>query len=254
MIFLVSAWMIGTFFVSLSFDCILLFGFVSQSDQTQLFSTTPISSAWHPELQQKDANYDYPTALLAIFGIGIVLDFLVLCLPLRPIYKLQLKWTKKLKIYAILWLGIFVVVCASVRFYYAHLQLNAVFTATTEQKATITVDSSLWSKLEPSASIIAACLPTYGPLVRKHSLGSMVKSFADFFSIRSGSRTSASSHGKFYTAKDYNGANGSWHELRPHDHDHETTIEASSSQDLKEPEASYIHTTSEFSVTHQGRI
>ncbi|KAI4157563.1 MAG: hypothetical protein LQ342_008185 [Letrouitia transgressa] len=244
MIFLVSAWMIGTFF-------------------TQLFSTTPISSAWHPALQQKDANYDYPTALLAIFGIGIVLDFLVLCLPLRPVYKLQLNWSKKIKVYAILWLGIFCVVCASVRFYYANLQLTAVFTATQTEKATITVNSSLWSKLEPSASIIAACLPTYGPLVKNRTIGSMVKSAAGFFSLRSGSRTSASDPSKYYnskeynskdhSSKDYNGVNHSWHELRSH-HEHETKIEANSTQSLNKPGARYIRTTSEFTITDEERL
>lgn len=236
MIFLVSAWMIGTFF-------------------TQLFSTSPISSAWHPALQLKDANYDYPTALLAIFGIGIVLDFLVLCLPLRPIYKLQLKWSKKLKIYAILWLGIFCVVSASVRFYYAHLQLDVVFSATAQDKAHITVKSSLWSKIEPSASIVAACLPTYGPLAQKCNFGSMVKSAVSFFSIRSGSRTSASGPSKYYSSENYNGgAKHNWYELHPQDHSHETKIEASSTQSLNKPEASCIRTESEFSITHQGRV
>ncbi|KAL8915819.1 MAG: hypothetical protein Q9172_006632 [Xanthocarpia lactea] len=233
MIFLVSAWMIGTFF-------------------TQLFSTSPISSAWHPELQLKDANYDYPTALLAIFGIGIVLDFLVLCLPLRPISKLQLKWSKKIKIYAILWLGIFCVVCASVRFYYAHLQLSKVFLATAQEKATITVNSSLWSKLEPSASIIAACLPTYAPLFKHWSTGSMLKSAASFFSFRSGSRSSVSDQSKVYKPEEYNGVNHRWHELRPHIHDHETKIEGGPTQSHGKSDARYIHTTSEFTMTDYG--
>lgn len=235
MIFLVSAWMIGTFF-------------------TQLFSTSPISSAWHPALQLKDANYNYPTALLAIFGIGIVLDFLVLCLPLRPIYMLQLKWSKKIKIYAILWLGIFCVVCASVRFYYAHLQLDVVFSATAQDKANITVNSSLWSKLEPSASIIAACLPTYGPIMQKRSFRSIFKSAVSFFSVHSGSRNSAASPSKYSDSENYNGAKHSWHELRPHDYSHETKIQAGSTQSLNKPGASYIRTESEFSITHQGRV
>ncbi|KAL8848317.1 MAG: hypothetical protein Q9221_006671 [Calogaya cf. arnoldii] len=232
LIFLVSAWMIGTFF-------------------TQLFSTSPISSGWHPDRQLRDANYDYPTALLAIFGIGIVLDFLVLCLPIRPILKLQLKWSKKIKVYAILGLGIFCTVCASVRFYYANLQLHVVFQATAQEKATITTNSSLWSKLEPSASIIAACLPTYGPLFKNRTLGSMFKSAASFFSIRSKSRSSAFDPSKGQGSEEYNGANGSWHELRPHNYDHETKIEAGSTQSHGEADASYIRTRSEFGVTHQ---
>ncbi|KAI4193814.1 MAG: hypothetical protein LQ346_003824 [Caloplaca aetnensis] len=244
MIFLISAWMIGTFF-------------------TQLFSCSPISSAWHPERQLIDANYDYPTALLAIFGIGIVLDFLVLCLPLRPIAKLQLKWSKKLKIYAILWLGIFCAVCASVRFYYAHLQLDAVFVATAQQKAAITVKAALWSKLEPAASIIAACLPTYGPLLKNSNVGSLFKSAASFFSIRSlRSRGSASEpskvrhhHASSSEEGGYGaGVNHSWHELRPHNYDHETKIEAGSTRSQGEAtDIGYIRTTSGFTIAHQGK-
>lgn len=226
----------------------------SQNDQTQLFSTSPISSAWHPALQLQDSNYDYPTALLAIFGIGIVLDVLVLCLPLRPIYKLQLKTSKKIKIYAILGLGIFCVVCASVRFYYTYLELDAVFVATAEEKAVITTNASLWTKLEPSASIIAACLPTYGPLVQKHSFGSMAQSAAKFFSIRSRSRTSTNGPSKYYKSDNYNEISHGWHELRPHNHSHETKIETSSTQTLNKPEASCIRTTSEFTMTHQRSV
>ena len=226
----------------------------SQYGQTQLFSTTPISSGWHPALQLQDANYNYPIAFLAIFGIGIVLDVLVLCLPLRPIYKLQLTWSKKIRISAILWLGIFCVVCASVRFYYTHLQLYVVFNATATEKAHITVNASLWSKLEPSASIIAACLPTYGPLVQKRNIGSVAKRAAKIFSIGSGSRTTTSGHSRHYSPGDYDGVNHGWHELRPQNPSHETTIEASSIQSLQKPEAKYIRTTSEFTVTDGERL
>ncbi|KAL9640529.1 MAG: hypothetical protein Q9204_000676 [Flavoplaca sp. TL-2023a] len=215
--------------------------------------TSPISSAWHPDRQLRDANYDYPTALLAIFGIGIVLDFLVLCLPLRPISKLQLKLSKKLKIYSILWLGIFCAVCASVRFYYAHLQLQVVFMATAQEKATITTSSSLWSKLEPSASIIAACLPTYGPLFRNRTLGSIFKSAASFFSIRSKSRSSASDRSKSQKSEEYNGLHHRWYELHQRNYDHETKVEAGLGQNHGEADANYIRTTSEFEVAHLRR-
>ncbi|KAL8936566.1 MAG: hypothetical protein Q9216_004868 [Gyalolechia sp. 2 TL-2023] len=200
---------------------------------------------------KRDANFDYPTALLAIFGIGIVLDILVLGLPLRPISKLQLKWTKKIKIYAILWLGVFCVVCASVRFYYAHLELDAILVAKTQDKATITANAALWARLEPSASIIAACLPTYMPLVRRSTLGSMVKSAATFFSIRSGSRSSASDSSKCHRSKEYTGFHRRWYELRPYHYDYEAKIEAGCRQDHGEPDARGIRTTSEFMVTHQ---
>ncbi|KAF4624593.1 hypothetical protein G7Y89_g13577 [Cudoniella acicularis] len=233
-IFLVSAWMIGTSF-------------------TQLFSTTPISSAWHPERQLKDANYDYPTALLAIFGIGIVLDFLVLCLPLRSIYKLQLKWANKIKVSLILWLGIFCVICASVRFYYSYKQLAVVFEATAQDKGSITIMAAMWSKLEPSASIIAACLPTYGPLLSHSSIGSMVKSARSFFSISSRNRSrSISGANKEYDSRDDNVPGHNWHELRPNTRSHKVDTEANSTQSLTRPNNGYIGTASEITVAHQS--
>ncbi|KAF1953776.1 hypothetical protein CC80DRAFT_595667 [Byssothecium circinans] len=223
-IFLVSSWMIGTFF-------------------TQLFSTSPISSAWHPERQLLDANYDYPTALLAIFGIGIVLDFLVLCLPLQPIWNLKLSLANKIKVSLVLWLGIFCVVAASVRFYYSYRQLKVVFLATAQEKGTITVLASLWSKIEPSTSIIAACLPTYGTLFSNTGLSSMIRSALSFFSVSS--RTA----GSFNFSKDLNHSdksgdkNGKWHELTP---SNKTDIESSSMQSLTRPENGYIRATSEI--------
>ncbi|KAF2732224.1 hypothetical protein EJ04DRAFT_566122 [Polyplosphaeria fusca] len=246
-IFLVSSWMIGTFFVGLPARYSMR-NLPNEFHQTQLFSTSPISSAWHPDRQLLDANYDYPTALLAIFGIGIVLDFLVLCLPLRPIWQLQLTLANKIKVSLILWLGIFCVVAASVRFYYSYRQLSLVFVTTAQEKGTITVKASLWSKIEPSASIIAACLPTYGPLFSNFGMSSMIRSTLSFFSISS--RTAGSSN--FSKDANYNNhpgdKNGKWHELTP---SNKTEIESSSTQSLTRPENGDIRVTSELRTTHQ---
>jgi len=209
--------------------------------QSQFFSTSPMSSAWHPDRQLIDANYDYPTALLAIFGIGIVLDFLVLCLPIQPISKLQLKLANKIKISLILWLGVFCVICASVRFYYSYKQLQVVFEATAQEKASITVMASLWSKLEPSASIIAACLPTYGPLLSHSSFKSLLQSARSFFSI--GSRSGSNSNTGVTKEGDFNDTNvpgHNWHELRTNTNSHKTDVEANSTRSLINPKNGHI--------------
>lgn len=220
-------------------------------DQTQLFSTTPISSAWHPDRQLIDANYDYPTALLAIFGIGIALDFLVLCLPLRPIWSLKLSVANKIKVSMILWLGAFCVVAASVRFYYSYRQLNAVFVATAQEKGTITILSSLWSKIEPSTSIIAACLPSYGPLFANRGMPTMIRSTLSFFSIRSRTAGSSNFSKNAINSDNPSDKNGKWHELTP---SNKTDIETSSTQSLTRPENGYIRATSEIKQTHQTTI
>lgn len=85
----------------------------------------------------------------------------------------------------ILWLGDFCVVVASVRFYYSYRQSSLVFITTAQGKGTITVLSSLWPKVEPITSIIAVCLPTYGPLFANRGLGSMIRSTLSLFSLSS---------------------------------------------------------------------
>ncbi|KAF2437711.1 hypothetical protein P171DRAFT_478002 [Karstenula rhodostoma CBS 690.94] len=131
--------------------------------EIQFFSTNPISSAWHPERQLVDLNHDYPTALLAIFDIGIVLDFPVLCPSLRPIWQLQLLLANKIEVSLILWLGNFCVGASSVRFYYSYRQFNVVFVTTAQEKGTIAVQSSLWSRIERAApSLLHSCPPMAG--------------------------------------------------------------------------------------------
>lgn len=194
----------------------------------------------------------------------MVLDVLVLSLPIRPIYKLQLEWRRKIKIYLILLLGIFCVICASVRFYYSYRQLRAVFDATAAQKGTITVDAQLWSILEPSASIIAACLPTYGPLIKGRNLTSMVRSARSFLSIsshshRSHSRSTGDSGGSPSREKDsasdhHDPMSDSWNrnQLRPDARTHKTDVEANLTKVSTPPRDSYIHATTEVTVTRHG--
>lgn len=148
----------------------------------------------------------------------------------------------------ILWLGIFCVVAASVRFFYAYRQLNVVFTATAQEKGTITVLASLWSKIEPSTSIIAACLPTYGPLFSNTRLGSIIRSTLSFFSASSRTAGSSNFSKNLNHGNKSGDKNGEWHELTPSNN---TEIETSSTQSLTRPENGYIRATSEIRTTHK---
>jgi hypothetical protein len=221
--------------------------------QTQLFSTSPISSAWNPARQLIDSNYDYTTAFLAIFGIGIVLDVLVLCLPIRPIFNLQLKPSRKIKIWMILWLGMFCVVCSSARFYYTYMELENVFVATAAEKGNITTMASMWSELEPSAAIIAACLPTYGPLLKFYNISSMIRSARSLFTLSSRTR-SVTSNSKTYGPSENSIPGHNWHELRPSAHAYSTDIGSNGTQHASGIEESAIRTKSEFTVTHQNNL
>jgi hypothetical protein len=184
-----------------------------------------------------------------------VLDFLVLCLPLRSIYKLQLTIANKFKVSLILWLGLFCVIAASVRFYYSYKQLAVVFAATAQEKGSITVMSAMWSKIEPSSSIIAACLPTYGPLLSHSSLGTMIKSARSFFSISSRNRSREfSDANKEYNSHDENVPGHNWHELCPNPQNHTTNTEVISTQNLSRLNNGHIQTVTEVTVDHHNAL
>ena len=57
----------------------------------------------------------------------------------------------------------------------------------------------IWTHIEPNCSIIAACLPTYGPLFKGHSADSFIAGLRSFFSVSSwstGPRGSGKGSGK----------------------------------------------------------
>jgi len=57
--------------------------------------------------------------------------------------------------------------------------------------AALVVNNLVWMAIEPCASIIAACLPTLGPLFKgKRSLGSIIRSIRSALSVRSQSSSS----------------------------------------------------------------
>lgn len=161
----------------------------------QLFACNPIDSCWSPTLP--GLRFDFATFALAIFGAGIVLDVITLCLPVPVINSLHMKTGRKFKVTSIFFLGIFCVVAASIRFYYAYIGNRAADSSFTNGYPYATVATeAMWSRIEPSASVIAACLPLFGPIVpHGRRLGSMVRSAIEMISIGSsrGSRRSRKS-------------------------------------------------------------
>jgi hypothetical protein len=124
-------------------------------------------------------------------GLGQVassfaLDVLVLCLPLPVIFRLHMKWERKLAVALIFWLGAFCAVAAIVRTVLLDQSIREVVASVSYTKVASQSRQYIFMVLEPNCSILAACLPTYGPLVSGgRAPESLVRSVRSVFSLRS---------------------------------------------------------------------
>ncbi|KAL9124980.1 MAG: hypothetical protein Q9217_005759 [Psora testacea] len=125
--------------------------------QTQIFSAWPISDWW-----TKQAGYDlnYGGFITAFAAVDIALD----------------------------------IVAAAVRLYFAYELSKGASTHPTDNRFSyVSVNSVIWSLIEPCVSIVAACLPTLGPLVKsKTSLRSLARSLQSHILRRSKSGVTSS--------------------------------------------------------------
>ncbi|ERF76448.1 hypothetical protein EPUS_07328 [Endocarpon pusillum Z07020] len=141
---------------------------------TSLFFGAIFSSSLETIVQ---ARINYPAWLLVNGTLDMVLDIMTLCMPLFVIRTLQIGVKKKFTLAGIFSLGFFCIVASAVRLGY-YIQLIKMRQAD-RHFSTITFNCVLWSVIEPCASIIAACLPTYGPLFEEgHGLTTIFRSIA----------------------------------------------------------------------------
>ncbi|KAI1384138.1 uncharacterized protein F4822DRAFT_434082 [Hypoxylon trugodes] len=155
----------------------------------------PLDSPW--KLDTGRFRYNVATVGYAQVGSSIALDFLVLCLPLPLISRLQMAFTRKISVSLIFWLGIFCCVASIVRVVLLVQSLSSVIQA----KDAIAIQSKqfVFLLIEPHCSIIAGCLPCYGSLLAKFggcAPESLVRSVRSMISLQSwGSRGSRGSRG-----------------------------------------------------------
>ncbi|KAI1371659.1 hypothetical protein F4677DRAFT_434777 [Hypoxylon crocopeplum] len=95
-------------------------------------------------------------------GSSAALDILVLFFPLPVIFRLQMPLKKKILLGMIFWLGIFCCIAAVVRLVLMAQVLTQVIDTPTQVSRI--AKQFIFLILEPHCSIIAACLPCYGPL------------------------------------------------------------------------------------------
>ncbi|KAH6675790.1 hypothetical protein B0J14DRAFT_372320 [Halenospora varia] len=146
------------------------------------FVTTICSFSWDRTVQN---TINYPVWLIASGVTNMLLDIATLSLPLFVIRTLQMSPRAKVMVSGIFSLGIFCVVASIMRLVYFVRLKN--LPETDRQLSTITFYCFIWSVIEPNTSIIAACLPTFTPLVKEFPrIKSFLSSkFSSFTSRRS---------------------------------------------------------------------
>ncbi|MCJ1232403.1 hypothetical protein MMC14_000355 [Varicellaria rhodocarpa] len=177
---------------------------------TTLFQTWPISTNWTGmgrNILNEGAMYTAQAVL------DIALDIAVLAMPLPMIRKLQLSTKRKWNLVGIFWLGAFCVVSSVLRLYYNIQYNNLENNAENDQNfySSVVVNTLIWSTIEPCTSIIAACLPTYGPLYRD---GSSFKSFVYGLRSLTRSRGTQGPNGSISLADRSSGERNGSHEMK----------------------------------------
>lgn len=116
---------------------------------------------------------------------SIVLDVLILCYPLPMIFNLQMKTNRKIALAMIFWLGLFCCVSAAIRLVLVKENIEKV-SGSAGMRIHAEYKEIMFVIIEPNCSIIAACLPCYGPLLRGgRALESVLKSVRSMLSLKS---------------------------------------------------------------------
>ncbi|KAH0275192.1 hypothetical protein KCU91_g4753, partial [Aureobasidium melanogenum] len=130
---------------------------ISQSLFTILLSVgcQPIAKQWDPSIPGKCLN-----ALPIYFALGgtsLGWDLIIIVLPSPILRRLQLDSHRKVALFAVFSLGFFVTIVQAVR-----LTSIARLATYTDSKGSIQ-----WSAVEINLGVVIACVPTFGPLIKR---------------------------------------------------------------------------------------
>lgn len=127
---------------------------------TNLKSCTPISNYFHiGACESRQNTYFQNLNLYYSTAVDVVCDVLIMALPLRLLWKLQIKKKQKLALAAVFSLAIVIIVVAIVRI----VEINPMF------KYVDPVWLALWSMTEASVAVVVACLPSFHVLLTSRS-------------------------------------------------------------------------------------
>ncbi|KAJ9223626.1 hypothetical protein DTO169C6_3978 [Paecilomyces variotii] len=126
------------------------------------FECIPLSSMWTGQPGKCIAT-KVPFTILAV--MNTLTDIAILTLPVRYVCKLRMRTTRKIQVLAIFMLGGLVTIFGIIR-------AVAVGTSKSTDPTYSAVYEGIWSYTEMCVGVVAACLPTLGPLVRSGQSGS----------------------------------------------------------------------------------
>ncbi|KAL8895946.1 MAG: hypothetical protein Q9207_007940 [Kuettlingeria erythrocarpa] len=115
---------------------------------------------YFPGSSETTFNVDYLKFWLAMAIVEIFLEIIIMVLPVREVYQLQLSRKKKLLCSLVFALGGFVIVTGIVRIAILYHPGETDFDLT---------QGDIWLNVHLGTAIICACLPTYRPLISRHS-------------------------------------------------------------------------------------
>ncbi|KAH7126037.1 hypothetical protein EDB81DRAFT_203112 [Dactylonectria macrodidyma] len=141
------AWIVGTFVMCWVVTITFLFVFIC----------VPVEKLWYPELPGHCINQ--VGTWIANAASTIFTDIVILLLPLRPIWRLQLSKSEKIGLMVAFGLGFFVVFASAYR-------TSVLFTYDANDPTYTLAPTVGWTAIEMSAGIISACLPTMLPVLR----------------------------------------------------------------------------------------
>ncbi|KAL1965539.1 hypothetical protein VTN77DRAFT_5622 [Rasamsonia byssochlamydoides] len=125
------------------------------------FSCNPVYWAWHVTLDEAwNARHciNFLPLNTAMGAVNIATDVVLLMLPLRMVWKVQMRTAQKLGLTLVFGTGLFTVAAACVREYFV------VSTEKNSDQSYTEVPEALWLTIELMVGIVAASLPAIGPL------------------------------------------------------------------------------------------
>ncbi|KAI9652144.1 MAG: hypothetical protein M1831_007176 [Alyxoria varia] len=158
MISLLIAWLTA-FFLSLAFAC-----------------GTDITQSWNSPQSAAENCLNISLQQIAFTVSNLITGVMILAMPLVPLWRLQMAWRRKLAISGIFMLGIVSVgaLVAELSYVYAEMEKGS-----SNPNGVMTMCFVL-SMVSAGTAVIAACLPTLGPIVTQINLDSTMSGLYSF--------------------------------------------------------------------------
>ncbi|KIW06741.1 uncharacterized protein PV09_02434 [Verruconis gallopava] len=122
-----------------------------------IFICVPVQKIWYPQLPGHCVNQ--VGTWVANATSTILTDLIILLLPIRELWKLQLKKFEKVALTLTFSLGFFVVFASAYRF-------SVLFSYTSKDPTYTLAPTVGWTSIEMSAGIVSACLPVMRPIIQ----------------------------------------------------------------------------------------